>query len=128
MTDILLDTNFLVYCAKQKVDYLEKIKEIVSGKTNLLVLSPVFCEIKNLSEKSKKLKNRNSAKLALKILKLHLLKKKIRIMKTDKQADRAIEEIVKKARKKIIVATADRELKRKIKRHAQILSISDLKH
>tara|TARA_Y100000310_G_scaffold333670_1_gene411680 strand:- start:57 stop:449 length:393 start_codon:yes stop_codon:yes gene_type:complete len=119
---ILLDTNFLIYCTKQKVDYLKEISKIINGKAELIALSSMISELERFSSKTKKLKDKKSAELALKILKNYIKKKKIRVLKTDKSPDSAIKELSKKE-KNIIVATADRELKKKIKGKTRILSI-----
>ena len=122
MIKIILDTNFLVYCAKQKIDYLREIFEIIGGKIELIALSSGVSELEKLAEKARKLKDKESAELALKILKVHVKNKKIKIKKTDKNPDSAIKELAEKE-KEIIIATADRKLKQAIKGKARILSI-----
>ena len=118
---IILDTNFFVYCAKQKLDYLDKISEIVNTNYNLIVLSSVLVELEKLSRKLKKLKERDSVKLALKILESYIKQDKIKVIKTDKGADETIENLAES--ESLIVATSDRELKKKIKNKARILAI-----
>ncbi len=110
---IILDANFLVYCAKQKIDYLE-----VTGEK--VVLSPVVLELEKLAEKAGKGKDKESAKLALQILKKNVRKKKVKVLIRGGKADEAIAEFVKK---KDVVATMDRELKKRLKGKARILSI-----
>lgn len=124
---ILLDTNFLVYSAKQRVDYLREIFNLISEKKEIIVLSSVVSELENLATKSRKLKNRASAELALKMLKNHINNKKIEIQKSDDKADYAIKEISKKE-KNVILATADRKLKSEVKGKVRILSIKKSKH
>lgn len=127
MIKIILDTNFLVYSAKQRVDYLKEILNLISEKKDIIVLSSVVSELENLAAKSRKLKNRASAELALKILKNHIDNKKIEIQKSDNKADYAIKEISKKE-KNVILATADRKLKSEVKGKARILSIKKSRH
>ena len=127
MIKIILDTNFLVYSAKQRVDYLREIFNLISEKKEIIVLSSVVSELENLAAKSRKLKNRASAELALKILKNYVKDKKIKIRESDKKADYTIKEISKKERN-VILATADRKLKSEVKGKARILSIKKSRH
>jgi len=109
---ILLDTNFLVYCAKQKIDY---VSEMPAGE--IVVLSSVVSELEKLAEKAEKARDKESAKFALSLLKHN----KIKIIKTkEKSADKAILEM---AEKEDVVATMDKELKEKLKGKTRILSI-----
>jgi rRNA-processing protein FCF1 len=106
---IILDTNFLVYCAKQKIDYNEEIRILVSGKYDLVVFEQIIRELKYLEEKSKKYSDREAAKLALKLLKVN----KVKTLKSkEKTADDAI---ISKT-KGNIVATLDLVLLKKLDR------------
>ena len=122
---ILLDTNFLVYCAKQKIDYLYEIDNLAIEKSAIIVLSSVIDELKRLEEEVKKRSDRDAFSLALSMLQDYIKKGKIKILKTDKKADKAILELSEKdkAKGKIIVATADKELKRALKGRARLLVI-----
>lgn len=122
MIKILLDSNFLVYCAKQKIDYAEQIDNLISERHELAVLSSVLCELKELAEKAEKLKDKSAAVLALKILD-KARGKKIRIIETEKQADEAIVEFAENSEDEVMVATADKGLKRMLKNRARILTI-----
>ncbi len=110
---ILLDTNFLLYCAKQKIDYTE-----LSG--NFFVLTLVIEELQKLKEKARKKEDREAADLALQLLKNH----KVKILKSKGDADQAI---IEKS-ENCIVATMDRELKKKLKGRARILTIRGKKN
>jgi rRNA-processing protein FCF1 len=115
---IILDTNFLVYAAKQKIDYTSEL----SGK--LVVLSSVVGELKKLKENARKKEDKDSAGLALQILNKNIKSKKIKVIKTKENADKAIRKL---AKKEDIVATLDRGLKKKLKGKARILSIRQRK-
>jgi rRNA-processing protein FCF1 len=119
---IILDANFLVYCAKQKIDYIREISNITAKK--IVVLSPIIKELEKLKKKAKKSKDKETAELALQILKKNIDNKKIKIIKTKKKADRAIKEM---AGEDTIIATMDRELKKQIKGKSRILSIRQKK-
>ena len=113
---ILLDTNFLVYCAKQKIDYVEEIESLI-GSSNLVVLSSVASELDKLAEKAGKARDKDAAMLALELLKYN----KVKIIKTkEKSADKAI---IETANKEDVVATMDKELKNRLKGKARILTI-----
>lgn len=117
---ILLDANFLLYCAKQKIDY---ISEINSGE--VVVLSPVVREIEKLKEGAEKAGDRQDAELALQILEKNIREGRVRVLKTgEKNGDNAI---MAEARQGDIVATMDKELKKKLKRKTRILIIKGKK-
>ena len=54
---VILDTNFLIYCAKEKLDYIEKINNLLNEGFNLVVPEQVIGELKRLKIKAKKLTN-----------------------------------------------------------------------
>jgi len=109
---VLLDTNFLLYAAKHKVDYSE------SG--DLFTLSLVVDELDNLKNNARKIKDRDAAALALKLLKAS----KVKILKAEGSADKVI---IKRAEEFDVVATMDKELKKKLKGKARILTIKGKK-
>jgi len=96
----ILDTNFILSCVKQKIDFFEDIKMM---GIQILIPKQVINELKNL-------KNQNS-ELSLKILEKNRFKK-IDLGKGD--VDRSIIKFAKK-NPRIIVATLDREIKKKVK-------------
>jgi rRNA-processing protein FCF1 len=106
---IILDTNFLVYCAKQNIDYIEKIFNLTKGAPNLVVPSQVIDELKKLGETAKKYSDKQAAELAIKLLKANKVKT---IIITARNADSAII----KASKGNIVATHDLELLKQVEK------------
>ena len=110
---IILDANFLVYAARQKIDYLE-----VEGEK--IVLSPVIVELEKLAQKAGKGRDKDSAKLAFQILKKNVKEKKVKVIMGAGEADKAIINALEKGD---AVATMDQELKKKLKGRARILSI-----
>jgi len=109
MIKIILDTNFLVYCAKQKIDYAEEISNLMKSGFELTAISLVVTELEKLAKEEKKLSDRDAAKMALKILNAGAVK----IIPVE--GDNADNEIVKISGGNI-VATLDRELKSKVER------------
>ena len=106
---IILDTNFLIYCAKQKIDYAEEIRILIPGKYELVVLSQVIKELKDLEAKAKKYSDREAASLALRLLKLNKVKT------TRGKGKLADDAIVKESRGNII-ATVDLALARRVEK------------
>ncbi|MBN1644871.1 nucleotide-binding protein [Candidatus Woesearchaeota archaeon] len=110
MKRIILDTDFLMHCAANKVDYIEELRRICDFKYQTYIIDKTLDELDNIIEK-KKGKHKFNAKLA----KLILNKKKISQIKTKKHkiVDKLILENTKK---NTIVATMDANLKRVLKR------------
>jgi len=115
MIKIILDTNFLVYCAENKVDYATEIGGIINEGYELVVPQQVIDELRELSEKAKKFSDRTAAFLALKILKANNV---IVISARGRYADDAILEMVRMGN---IVATLDLELRNKLHNYRKIV-------
>lgn len=107
---IILDTNFLLYCTKQKIDYIEEIDKLLSESYELVVPSVVIEELEKLKE----------GKVALQILEKNIKDNKVKVLETEGEAD---EVILNLAGKKDIIATMDKELKNQLKGKTRILSI-----
>ncbi len=109
MKKAILDTNFILSCAKQKIDFLDEIKFI---GLDILIPEEVLKEIEKIRDSGRKLHFRENAELALKILNKGGFKK-IRLGTSD--VDKGLMNLAEK-NKDVIVATLDRQLKRKIKK------------
>lgn len=99
---IILDTNFLINCAKFHIDYCEQLRH-----HQIYTLDAVIAEL----EKLIKQKKASHARLALQILK----QKKIKIIKTRKEADVDSKLIYFAGAERYAIATADKDLKNKLK-------------
>lgn len=109
---IILDTNFLIYCTKEKLDYIEEIGDLIDENYEIVVPSQVIEELNRLKIKAKKGKDKSASDLALKILK----SKNIKIIETvGKNVDNAIINLAEE-NKKNIVCTLDREMRFKLGR------------
>jgi len=122
MIKVILDTNFLVYCAKQKIDYKECIDSIMKEGYEMVVPFQVVLELEDLEKNAKKFSDRQAAKLAIKLLEAN----KIKIIKTKgKYADETILSLAKGN----IVATLDLVLREKLKRlgYCRIIVIKNIR-
>jgi len=73
---ILLDANFLLYCAKQKIDYISEMP--VSGE--IVVLSSVAEELEKIKEGEEKAKDKRAAEISLHMLDKNIKEKKMKIL------------------------------------------------
>ena len=106
MKSVLLDTNFILTCIKEKIDLFHDIK--MKG-IEILIPSQVIREIEKISKTNKKFSK--DAEVALKLLKVNKFKK---IDLEESYVDKGIKRFADK-NKEIIIATLDRELKVKLK-------------
>ncbi|VVB78885.1 PIN domain protein [uncultured archaeon] len=107
---IILDTNFLIYCAREKLDYMEEIAEMINEGYDLVVPLQVIRELQQLrADKWKKVsgKDKNAADLALQIIDAKKIKK---VEATGKTVDEAIVNLSREDAKNI-VCTLDREMR-----------------
>ena len=104
---ILLDTNFLVYCAKQKIDYVNEIQDLIKSKYSLVAIVQVVQELESLKDNAKKFSDKQAAVLALKMLDSN----KVKIIKAQgRTADSALINL----NKGNIIATIDKNLQKKL--------------
>ncbi len=107
MKEVVLDTSFILTCAKQKIDFFEEIK--LMGLT-IIIPRPVIKELEKISQRDKRLHFREDAVLALSLLE----KNKFRKIGLDKKdVDSGIIKIAKADKYKII-ATLDKRIKNSI--------------
>ncbi len=109
---IILDTNFLVYCAKEKLDYFEAIRDLLNEDYELVVAFQVIEELEKLKINAKKGKDKDAASLALQLLEKNKIKK---VKAEGKNVDDALIALSRQD-KKNIVCTLDREMRWKLGR------------
>jgi len=112
---ILLDANFVITCAKQKIDFETIANELIDGYLVWLVPKEVLEEINNLSDK-------DLLKLSLEILQ-HLDPKIIELPGKNPNVDEKISRYIKG--EEIILATLDKGLCDRVSN--QILTIKGKK-
>ena len=101
MYTIVLDTNIILYALKYKVDLLEEIKRICNFKYEVKILD------KTLDE----LQGKPNGKLALK----YIREKNIKLINTKNSG--YVDDLLLKLDNNYIIATNDKELKRRLKNH-----------
>jgi rRNA-processing protein FCF1 len=116
MRQVILDTNFLVYCAENKIDYAHEIMMLMNEGHELVVPSSVIKELEEIYKTGEKLSDRSAAFLAIKILQANNVKI---LPSREKYADG---DILNKVRMGSIVATLDLELRNKL-RNSRVIVI-----
>ncbi len=120
--EVLLDTNFILSCIKQKLDFFSLANDIFDEKIDWLVPFEVLQELKDLSErKGEKIPDKESARVGLEFVRLIKAKE---IHLGNKVVDNGIVDYVNNKKNKIIVATLDKALKKRL--NSQILTIRDM--
>jgi rRNA-processing protein FCF1 len=107
-TKIILDTNFLIYCAKEKLDYIEEIDKLINESYELVVSEKVIEELERLKVNSKKGKDKKASDLALQILNKNKIKK---VNPKGETVDQSLINLSQE-NKKNITATLDREMRK----------------
>lgn len=108
--EILIDTNTLIYVAKDKIDLFTIIKDQFPH-AEVIIPKEVIEEIKKIKENAEKLKERSAASLILQIInKKHI--KKISMGEGDVD-DLLIKEA---SEREAAVITSDKNLKQKLKK------------
>jgi len=108
MKQAILDTNFILTCVKQKIDFFEKIPQM---GVQIIIPKQVIEEIKRVANSTKKLHHRDDAKLATVILEKNKFEE---VDLNENYVDKGLLKFVEK-NPKVIIATLDKKLKDKIK-------------
>jgi len=114
MSKILLDTNFILYCIANKIDFHE---EILMKGHRVVISKEVVDEIKRLRDGSKALKFREQANLALKLIASQDYEE---ISTPGKYVDKGIKKYCEE-HPQIVLATMDKELKKSVKNQKMVL-------
>ena len=114
MKQVLLDTNFIISCARQRIDFFEQIP--LMGM-EILIPKQVIDEIKLLSKSRDGALVREGGDLAMKLLN----RNKFTLMKLRRNdVDKGIIELGEDD-PDLIIATLDKKLKEQIKNHKMII-------
>jgi rRNA-processing protein FCF1 len=114
MQEILLDTNFILSCIRNKFDLFE---ELNFRGYKIIIPDQIINEIEKIKVSVKKLRFRKEAELALKIIQKNNFKN---ILIEGKNVDNAI---VNYARQypNLTIATLDNEIQKKLKKKNKIM-------
>ena len=119
--EILLDTNFILTCVKQKIDFFSLANETIDDKIVWIIPFEVMEELKEISKRKGETEvDKLSAGIALEMVKV--IAPQIVSIK-NKNVDEGIRRYVEG--KDIILATLDKGLRSKVKN--KILTIKDVK-
>lgn len=106
MKQVILDTNFILVCVKQKIDFFRDIPEM---GIQIIIPKQVIEEIKRVANSTKKLKFRDHARLAQVILEKNKFEE---INITGKYVDKGLIKYSKE-HPRLIIATLDKDIKKK---------------
>jgi rRNA-processing protein FCF1 len=121
--EILLDTNFILTCVKQKIDIDESLNEITSEKIEYIIPQDVLNELGNIKDRTGiKTPDKEAAKLSFEILQT-LNPKIIELKSKNPNVDIKIVNYI--LDKPIVLATLDKNLKSRIKN--KVLTIRNKK-
>ena len=112
MKTILLDTNFLLIPAQFTVDIFSEIERICVFEHELAVAEPCLKELERLTTIGSG-KDKAAARLGLQLLE----QKKVKILRSPQKVFKGVDDflVAIAAENAYIVATADKELRRKLK-------------
>lgn len=99
MKTIVLDTNFLIYCTKFRIDFFSEIERICTFQYKLAVLDKTIEELEKVKPKE------------LKLIKKYL--EKIEVIKS--KEDYVDTELASLSKEDYIIATQDLNLKKRLK-------------
>jgi len=113
MIKVFLDTNFVVSCLKQKIDFLEELDRILDFSYEVFTIGQVLRELEKLGKsRLDKIADRKMGQLGLKVLEKMISEKKIKLLEVS--ADNADDAFLKVCEKEDILATLDGKLKNEI--------------
>lgn len=107
MKQTILDTNFILTCVKQKIDFF---RDIPAMGIQIIIPTQVIEEIKRVANSTKKLRFRDDAKLSQVILERNKFKE---IDIRGKYVDKGLIKYAKE-HPRLVVATLDKEIKTKL--------------
>ncbi len=124
--EIVLDTNFLMYCAKQRIDLIAELGRVLDIKFRMIVPSLVLGELQKLAiAKRTKRADREAALLALQIV--ERLRERGNILVQHTEAENADGAILLYDKSDTAVATLDKALRQRLK-NAKIVLVRQRKY
>jgi len=114
MAKVILDTNFILTCIRNKVDFFE---EILHRGDTILIPTQVIAEITRLGKSSKKLKFKEEADLALKLIKVNNYEE---VDAPGRYVDKGLVKYCSD-HPKIVLGTLDKVLKKSVKNRKLVI-------
>lgn len=114
MAKVVLDTNFILSCIRNNVDFYE---ELLFQGHRVLIPTEVIEEIKRLRDGSKALKFKEEANLALKLIKSQDYDE---VSAPGKYVDEGLKKFLEK-NPDVVLATMDKALKKSVKNRKLVL-------
>jgi rRNA-processing protein FCF1 len=114
MAKVILDTNFILYCVANKVDFHE---ELLMKGHRVLIPVEVIEEIKRLRDSTKALKFRDQASIALKLIESGDYEK---VSAPGKYVDKGLKKYCEE-HPEVVLATMDKELKKSVANRKMVL-------
>jgi len=120
--EIIIDTNFLLTCMKQKIDLFLELDRLF-GVYEAVVPKQVIRELEILESRQElNIKEREAASLGLQILR----KKNVKILELEGKADKAIVNYALE-NKDVVMASLDGGMRKHVKNKAKMLTIRNKK-
>jgi len=121
--EILLDTSFILTCAKQKIDFFSLASDLFDEKIEFLLPKEVLSELEKISIRSgERTEDKNAAKLALELIKINKIR---HITLNTKIVDVGLVNYIK-THDGAVLASLDKKIKKKI--NARCLVIRNKKN
>ncbi len=114
MAKVILDTNFILTCIRNKIDFYE---ELLFRGHSVLIPVEVIAEIGRLQKSRKKLKFREEAGLALKLIESGNYEE---VSAPGKYVDKGLKKYCDE-HPRVILATLDKELKKAVKNRKMVI-------
>ncbi|MBU4501874.1 MAG: twitching motility protein PilT [Nanoarchaeota archaeon] len=119
MKKIVLDTNFLLAIGQFHIDIFSELERICDFPYNIYVLNKTIDELNKIKNDSRKKVDRESAKLAL-----QLMEGRVEIL--EEEGEYVDDILVRISDKDTIIATQDKELKKRLK--GRLITIKQKKY
>lgn len=108
MKKVILDTNFIMTCIRQKIDFFEELKFM---GLQILIPKQVKNELEKVAKSKKKLRFRNEAELALRMMESHShFEVDLKEHNKKRGVDKLLTDYANK-NKSVMLATLDKELR-----------------
>jgi hypothetical protein len=114
MRKVILDTNFIITCFSQKIDFFHEISLL---GLSIIIPRQVIREIERVVNSKKKLHSKENAALSLKLLEKYNFQK---LNLEGRNVDNAIARYCRE-NPDVILATLDKELKKKVKNNKLVI-------